>query len=84
MFLNDAKCIAWNAFMGIKRSVKMDYKDLANLIFPNVKDIKYYEEKYPERNLEEGAIVTRFAPSPTGFFFLFIYHSLIKVNFKIL
>ena len=45
----------------------MDYKDLANLIFPDVKDISYYEEKYPERNLQEGAIVTRFAPSPTGF-----------------
>ena len=45
----------------------MDYKDLANLIFPNAKDIKYYEEKYPERNLPEGAIVTRFAPSPTGY-----------------
>ena len=45
----------------------MDYKDLANLIFPDVKDISYYEEKYPERNLKEGAIVTRFAPSPTGF-----------------
>ena len=45
----------------------MDYKDLANLIFPEAKDISYYEEKYPERNLEEGAIVTRFAPSPTGF-----------------
>ena len=45
----------------------MDYKDLANLIFPDVKEISYYEEKYPERNLPEGAIVTRFAPSPTGF-----------------
>ncbi len=45
----------------------MDYKDLADLIFPNAKDISYYEEKYPERNLEEGAVVTRFAPSPTGF-----------------
>ena len=45
----------------------MDYKDLANLIFPDVKDISYYEEKYPRRNLPEGAIVTRFAPSPTGF-----------------
>ena len=45
----------------------MDYKELANLIFPNAKDISYYEEKYPERNLAEGAIVTRFAPSPTGF-----------------
>ena len=45
----------------------MDSKDLANLIFPDVKDISYYEEKYKERNLPEGAIVTRFAPSPTGF-----------------
>ncbi len=45
----------------------MDYKDLANLIFPDAKDISYYEEKYPERNLKEGAIVTRIAPSPTGF-----------------
>lgn len=44
-----------------------DYKDLANLIFPNAKEISYYEEKYPARNLKEGAIVTRFAPSPTGF-----------------
>ena len=44
----------------------MDYKDLANLIFPNAKDISYYEEKYPQRNLPEGAVVTRFAPSPTG------------------
>lgn len=45
----------------------MDYKDLANLIFPDAKGISYYEEKYPERNLKEGAVVTRFAPSPTGF-----------------
>ena len=44
----------------------MDYKDLANLIFPNAKEISYYEEKYPKRNLKEGAIVTRYAPSPTG------------------
>ena len=45
----------------------MEYKDLADLIFPDAKDISYYEEKYPERNLPEGAVVTRFAPSPTGF-----------------
>ena len=45
----------------------MNYKDLANLIFPNAKDISYYEEKYPVRNLPERAEVTRFAPSPTGF-----------------
>ena len=44
----------------------MDHKELANLIFPDAKPISYYEEKYPERKLEEGAIVTRFAPSPTG------------------
>ena len=45
----------------------MDYKELADLIFPNAKDIAYYEGKYPERNLPEEAMVTRFAPSPTGF-----------------
>ena len=45
----------------------MNYKDLADLIFPNAKDISYYEEKYPERDLPEGAVVSRFAPSPTGF-----------------
>ena len=45
----------------------MNYTDLANLIFPDAKDISYYEEKYPERNLPEGAVVSRFAPSPTGF-----------------
>ena len=56
----------------------MDYKDLAELIFPNAKDISYYEEKYPERNLKEGAIVTRFAPSPTGFVHIGgLYQSLI-------
>ena len=45
----------------------MDYNDLANIIFPEAKDISYYEEKYKKRDLLEGAIVTRFAPSPTGF-----------------
>lgn len=45
----------------------MNYKDLADLIFPNAKEISYYEKKYPERNLPEGAVVSRFAPSPTGF-----------------
>lgn len=46
----------------------MTNKDLANLMYPNVTmTIEDYEKKYPERNLKEGAIVTRFAPSPTGF-----------------
>ena len=46
----------------------MTYKDLADLIFPDVlKTVADYEEVYPVRKLDEGAIVTRFAPSPTGF-----------------
>lgn len=45
----------------------MDRKELADLIFPDVKEVSYYEEKYPERDLPEGAQVVRVAPSPTGF-----------------
>ena len=45
----------------------MDNKELANLIFPDAKEISYYEEKYKARELPEGALVTRYAPSPTGF-----------------
>ena len=41
---------------------------LADLIFPNIdKTIEDYEKMYPDRNLGEGARVTRVAPSPTGF-----------------
>lgn len=46
----------------------MTHKDLANLIFPHItKTVEDYEKMYPERDLPEGAMVTRFAPSPTGF-----------------
>ena len=45
----------------------MDNKELADLIFRDIKEVTYYEEKYGARNLKEGAMVTRFAPSPTGF-----------------
>lgn len=46
----------------------MTNKELAELMFPNVKHgVDYYEALYPERNLPEGAVVSRFAPSPTGF-----------------
>ena len=33
--------------------VKMETQELANLIFPDVKEISYYEEKYKKRELEE-------------------------------
>ena len=46
----------------------MDYTALAQLLFPNVTDTPdSLEEKYPLRQLSEGAVVTRMAPSPTGF-----------------
>lgn len=46
----------------------MDYNALAQLLFPDVeKTTDYYESLYPQRELPEGAKVTRFAPSPTGF-----------------
>lgn len=46
----------------------MTNEELANLIFPNItKTIEDYDKIYPKRNLKEGAIVTRYAPSPTGF-----------------
>ena len=46
----------------------MDYQRLAQLLFPNVTDTpEDVEARYPARELPEGAKVTRFAPSPTGF-----------------
>ena len=43
-------------------------KELADIIFPNVTEtVDDLERRYPPRNLPEGAEVTRFAPSPTGF-----------------
>ena len=46
----------------------MTNKELADLMYPDVtKTIDYYEELYPKRDLPEGAVVSRFAPSPTGF-----------------
>ena len=43
-------------------------EQLANLIFPDIKEtIEDLEKRYPNRELKDGAEVTRFAPSPTGF-----------------
>ena len=46
----------------------MDYNVLANLLFPNVTETPdEVEARFPHRELPEGAVVTRMAPSPTGF-----------------
>ena len=46
----------------------MNFELLAELLFPNVNETpEDMERKYPPRQLPEGAKVTRFAPSPTGF-----------------
>ncbi len=48
-----------------------NYEKLAELMFPNItKTPEDYEKIYPERGLSEGARVSRFAPSPTGFLHL--------------
>lgn len=48
--------------------MELDNNLLAELLFPDVKDsIEDLEKRYPERALPEGARVTRFAPSPTGY-----------------
>ncbi len=46
----------------------MDNNYLADLLYPNIKTLpEDIEARYPKRELPEGAKVTRFAPSPTGF-----------------
>ena len=49
----------------------MDYKKLAQLLFPHInKSPEEYEKMYPERDLPKEAKVTRLGPSPTGFMHL--------------
>ena len=46
----------------------MDCQVLADILFPNVTDTpEMLEECFPCRNSPEGAVITRMAPSPTGF-----------------
>ena len=46
----------------------MDYQALAELLFPDVTETpEQLEARFPQRNLPEGAVVSRMAPSPTGF-----------------
>ena len=65
----------------------MDYKRLANMLFPDLKiTIDEIEKRYPKRNLEKGRVVSRYAPSPTGymhvgnFFQMFISYNLARVT----
>ena len=64
----------------------MDYKKIADLLFPNAKDVNQIESIYPKRQLKEGQVVSRFAPSPTGFmhignfFQMFISYNLTRVT----
>ena len=56
----------------------MTTKELADLIFPNItKTVADYEKEYPERDLPEGAKVTRYAPSPTGFMHIGNFYSVV-------
>ena len=46
----------------------MNNQDIANLLFPDITQTpEDIFARYPKRNLKEGQVVTRFAPSPTGF-----------------
>lgn len=45
----------------------MDRKEYADFLLKTEHDYEYYENKYPKRDLKDGAMVTRLAPSPTGF-----------------
>ena len=65
----------------------MDNKKLAELLFPNInKTPEFYFNKYPKRQLNEGQVVSRYAPSPTGymhignFFQMFISYNLTRVT----
>ena len=49
----------------------MNYKELSELIYPALEHSpEDYESMYPQRDLPEGAMVTRLGPSPTGFIHL--------------
>jgi len=64
-----------------------DYKKIAELLFPEIdKTPEYYFNKYPKRVLKNDAVVSRYAPSPTGymhignFFQMFIAYNLTRVT----
>ena len=65
----------------------MDSKKIADLLFPNLKwTTEEIEAKYKPRNLNDTQVVSRYAPSPTGymhvgnFFQMFISYNLTRVT----
>ena len=55
-------------FKARKKGIYMNNNDLANLLFPDIdQTIENLEKRIPKRNLPQNALITRFAPSPTGF-----------------
>ena len=65
----------------------MDSLKIANLIFPNTKyTVEEIEKRYKKRNLNENQVVSRYAPSPTGYmhignsFQMFISYNLTRVT----
>ena len=65
----------------------MDSVKIANLLFPNTKyTVEEIENKYKKRNLNSNQVVSRYAPSPTGymhignFFQMFISYNLTRVT----
>lgn len=56
---------------------------LAELLFPNVTtSVEEIFKKYPQRELSDGAMVLRFAPSPTGFMHIGnVYSGLVATRF---
>lgn len=65
----------------------MDYRKLADLLFPNLKyTVEDIEKKYSKRNLNDLQVVSRYAPSPTGlmhignFLQMFISYNLVRVT----
>ena len=65
----------------------MDCQKIADLLFPNLKlTVEDIEKKYPKRNLNSNQVVSRYAPSPTGymhignFLQMFISYNLTRVT----